>query len=315
MKRIFLLLSACVLLLVCMGCRQPVGAPRKDVGTLRISAILPHEDFAYWSLIGEAIVKAADECGVSAKVNIPQVNYNVTQMTDLIFEAVAARVDAIIVQGIDNEEYINALNDARHAGIQVVFVDTDVESFSDHLYVGTDNYNAGMRMGQELIKRTGDTGRVAVMSGAEHYPNLEQRLDGIRAALDGSGVEISCVLYNEYDSRIMLQQLSVIAAQYPEVNCLLCIEGTGAMTIGTLVSEFPENLKYAIGFDVSPESTAGVKLGYMDALIEQQIHEMGARCVAEIVKYSKEGAYTALTIYTDVNIVTLEDLEAKGNER
>ena len=196
-KRFFALAGALLLAFSLGGCTASDDVRGDDTATMRISAILPHNDYGYWTTVAEGVMEAGERLPVDTKVYLPQLNYNVAQMTELIRQQIAAQVDAIIAQGIEDETYLAALEEARGRGIRIVFVDTDVPDFPDHLYVGTDNYQAGRRMGERLVQVTGGQARVAVLSGAPGYPNLELRLKGLRDAVrDETGIEITRVEYD-----------------------------------------------------------------------------------------------------------------------
>ena len=134
-------------LLAGCGTEKPGTTPESAPADwpLRISAILPHDDQGYWTTLGAGILERAGELEADAKIVTPQLNYNISQMIELIRQATAAQVDAIIVQGIEDPDYLRALEDASDAGVQVVMVDTNVAETFPHLYVGTDNYAAGVQ--------------------------------------------------------------------------------------------------------------------------------------------------------------------------
>ena len=111
-------------------------------------------------LIEEGIEQSGEKlkksCGMDIKILKPQLNYNIPQMVELLKQQIAAKVDVLVVQGNEDEEYIDTLKEAWSEGIQIICVDTDIKSFPEHLYIGTDNYEAGRAMGEELGKARTD---------------------------------------------------------------------------------------------------------------------------------------------------------------
>ncbi|MGX8708745.1 MAG: sugar ABC transporter substrate-binding protein [bacterium] len=318
MKRRFSLSAAALLLLIfCFGCRAGFSGVSSSASVpLRITAVLPHRDYGYWTDISDGILSAKDDFPVDIKICTPQLNYNIPQMTELIKAATAARVDAVIVQGIDNQDYIKALEDARSAGVQVVFIDTDLPQFGKRLYVGTDNYAAGRLMGEKLVQLTKGKARVAVISGAEGYPNLELRLSGLRdAAAAYAGVKILRVDYGNYDSITVLQKYKEICSSPQNIDAVVCIEGTGALTFGNMLSEKDKRIQCILGFDYSNESIKGLSRGIVDGLILQQIHTMGYLCVQEIDRFVRTGQYSSNMIYTQTKFITSADLDQEGHYR
>ncbi len=316
MKRLFSLsLAALVALFCCSGCRSSILNPSSSVTVpLRITAVLPHKDYGYWTDISNGILSAKKDFPVDIKLCMPQLNYNIPQMTELIKAATAARVDGIIVQGIDNKDYIKALEDARSAGVQVVFIDTDLPQFGNRLYVGTDNYAAGRLMGEKLVQLTKGKANAAVISGAPGYPNLELRLSGLKDYISAyPGVKIVRVDYGNYDSITVLQKYREICASRQNIDSIVSIEGTGALTFGNMLSTRDTQIRCILGFDYSDESIKGLNSGVIDGLILQQIHKMGYLCVQEIYNFKQTGKYSKSTINTSAVFITSADLDKEGH--
>ena len=302
-------------LLAGCGTEKPGTTPESAPADwpLRISAILPHDDQGYWTTLGAGILERAGELEADAKIVTPQLNYNISQMIELIRQATAAQVDAIIVQGIEDPDYLRALEDASDAGVQVVMVDTNVAETFPHLYVGTDNYAAGVQLGRELIRETDGKAVVAVLTGAEGYPNLDARLRGLQDVIkEQPGIEIRRVEYDEYDSLTVMEKYNLILREDPDVDTIVCVEGTGGQTFGRLLTPDTCPLKHLLGFDLSDETLMGLSSGLIDGSLVQQQKEMGRMAVEELVRYFDEGAYRSMTLYTPTVYVTAQDLNEEG---
>lgn len=316
MKRLLSLsLAALAVLFCCCGCKNSIPkTSSSDSAPIRITAILPHKDYGYWTDISKGILSAKSDFPVDIKICMPQLNYNIPQMTKLIEAATAAQVDGIIVQGIDNEDYIKALEDARSAGVQVVFIDTDLPHFGSRLYVGTDNYTAGHLMGEKLVQLTKGDANVAVISGSPGYPNLELRLSGLKDYIAAyPGVKLLRVDYGNYDSMTILQKYKEICSSPQNIDTIVSIEGTGALTLGNMLSIRDKQIKCILGFDYSDGSIKGLAGGIIDGLILQQIHKMGYLCVQEIYHFEQTGQYSKSIINTDAVFVASADLDKEGH--
>ena len=316
MKANRILLAALAAVCIGTGCQQSAISeknPPQNTETLRITAVLPHDDLGYWTSVADGAREAANVFPVDVKISLPSVNYSVPQMTELIKAATAARVDAILVQGVVDEEYISALSTAVQQGIQVVFVDTDLPDFPRHLYVGTDNYAAGRLTGERLVEATGGKGTVGVISGAPGYPNLELRLQGIRDVIaDYPDMHVERVEYNQYDSLTLLEKYELLSDPALGINALVCIEGTSAMTMGGMLEARAPGFGSIIGFDFSKESLSALQNGLVDGLMLQQSRRMGAVAVEECYRYATKGAYSQQTIHTGVTYITAADLDKEG---
>lgn len=305
-KLFILLLGLAAFLSGCSMQKQESEIP------MRISAILPHNDYGYWTIVADGMRDAGKRLPVDVKIHLPDLNYNIPQMTELIRQETAAQVDALIVQGIEDADYISALEEARAQGIRVVLVDTNLPAFRADLYVGTDNYAAGIEMGKRLVEVTGGAAKVAVLSGSPQYPNLEERLQGIRdATAPYPGIQILRVEYDHYDAMTVMEKYHMICQDTPQIDTLAAIEGTGGQTLGQLSSV---NFKHILVFDDTEETISGLDRGIFDGIIGQQKYEMGVICVEELYQWHTTGSFTSDRIYTPVNWITKETLEAAHEE-
>lgn len=286
----------------------PGGAQMEsEYPVTRVSVILPHEDDGYWNLVTEGIEEAAEELGnqygIDIRMIIPQLNYNIPQMTDLLRQQIAAQVDILVIQGNEDGEYRKALWEAYSQGIQIICVDTAMAAFPYHLYVGTDNYEAGKLQGEKLTELTGGKAKVAVISGEEGYLNLQERLQGFLDALRMyPEIEIQEVAYDHYDGLTFMRLYHELST---DADVLVCQEGTGGNTLGKVFEERDNEYAYIIGFDAYEAAGRGV----LDGIVKQDTNQMGHRVVEEIVNYVKDGSYSAEDIYTDIHWLTEENYD------
>lgn len=289
------------------GCDTADTEPAYGLDTMRISAILPHNDYGYWTFVADGLKEADQRLPVDVKVHLPDLNYNIELMTELIEQEIAAQVDAIIVQGIDDPGYIAALEKAKAQGILVVLIDTDLSSFSADLYVGTNNYEAGVEIGKRLAEVTGGKANVAILSGAPEYPNLEDRIQGVRDVVEAyPDMEVLRVEYDQYDAMTVMEKYYLILRENPEIDTLVAVEGTGGQTLGQMAGS---SFKHILVFDDNEESVKGLKNGVIDGIIGQKNYLMGVICVEELYNWFSTGSFTQEKIYTPVEWITLENLE------
>lgn len=296
---LMLLVLCCVL----GGCKA--GIPVAGTDITRVTVILPHFDDGYWMLIEEGIEQSGEKlkksCGMDIKILKPQLNYNIPQMVELLKQQIAAKVDVLVVQGNEDEEYIDTLKEAWSEGIQIICVDTDIKSFPEHLYIGTDNYEAGKMLGEELINVTDGEANVALISGEPGFSNLEERLEGIQDAVkDYPKIHLGDVQYDDYDG------LTVMKMYYQNTegaDTIVFLEGTGGVTISSQFKQRDDQYEHILGFD----AFYGVISGAIDGIIKQDTNMMGEQVVEEIANFIRNGEYSSETVYTDTQWLTVEN--------
>ena len=125
------------------------------------------------------LVTAGTETGVATQV---------TQLEDLITKG----VDALVVNPMDANAVIPALQKAKEKGIPVILVDSTIEAGNEDLYityVGTDNFAAAKQGAETLSTALGGTGKVILVRGANGNSVGNARADGFKAGL-ASGVTL-----------------------------------------------------------------------------------------------------------------------------
>lgn len=272
----------------------------------RVSVILPHDSDQYWEYIRLSLEEKKEEAkNYNIDINIlkPQMNYNISQMTEILRKQIAAKADFIVVQGNEDPEFNEVLLGAWEEGIHIVCVDTDIEDFPEHLYVGTDNYRAGKLLGEELVKLTGGKAEVAILSGEEQYLNMKERYQGFIDAVEAyPEVRLGELRYDHYDGLTVMQLFYELSAG---ADTLVCLEGTGGSTIGSVYKGSDGEYRYIVGFD----AYEGVEKGILDGIIRQDTSQMGYCIVDEIIRYVTGGDYSSDRIYTDIFWLTAENYD------
>lgn len=319
MKRFSVML--CLLTVLLAGCD---AAGRQDPSAtsdfpLRVTAILPHDDTlrgeenGYWASVASGITGTASERGMDAQVVTPQINYDAAQLASLIRQSTYARVDAIIAQGMDDPAYVAALRAAHEAGIQVVLVDTDADVGFEHLYIGTDNLEAGRSLGNFVREATGGRAEIAVLSGGEGYSNVEQRLAGLMEVIDAAAdMRVRVVAYDNYDSLTVVSEYNRILREFPEVDTLVCIEGTAGQTLSQMLGPEQCPLDFIFAFDATMDTLGGLKNGLITGILAQNQEQMGSLAIEEIERYLCQGAYSSTAIYTQTQILSREGDNSDG---
>ncbi|MDD6681456.1 substrate-binding domain-containing protein [Galactobacillus timonensis] len=297
MKKHICLLAMIAAIFSLCGCGfQPPASKYQTNNVTRVTVILPHEDDIYWGDVKRGIEDHIEECeqwNIDIQVQIPQLNYNISQMTQLINRAIAARTDVIVVQGTQDKDFVSSMREAISQGIQVICIDTDVDSDSlpEHLYIGSDNYAAGQMMGDHLAQLMHGRGSVSIMSGAEGYPNLEQRIKGIESVIERyDGMVLSEIVYDHYDALTAVEVYHSLQSG----SALACIEGTGAAAIEKVLTSSDQKFSYIVGFDNSSTISEGI----VNGIIKQDQYGIGQKLVEQLIYYQMHGNFEASEIYT-----------------
>lgn len=305
-RSVYRILAALLICIALAACAD-TDSGKKEYDVTRVSVILPHNDDGYWSNVIAGLYDGIEEYGeayhLDVQISIPQLNYSIPQMTDLLRQQIAAQVDMIVIQGNEDEEFQAVLEDAQGAGILILCIDTQMEDFPYDIYIGSDNYAAGRLIGEELALLTEGACSVVVISGEEDYLNLEQRLEGFKDVIaEYPEIHLVDLLYDEYDGLTFLKYYDEYAS---EADALVCLEGTGGLAIYNQMNSRGDNYEVIVGFD----ATEAIPAGLIDGVVAQEEREMGRRMIGEIADYVSEGHFSSQEIYTDILWLTADNYD------
>ncbi len=186
MKRILVLTLA---LVVALSLAVAASAEGKKIGYSTKTITNDAFQLSLYDAIKAAVEANGDTfVGVLAESQTA-VATQVNQIEDLISQG----VDGLIVNPMDSNADIQVLEKAKAAGIPVVLVDQGIEAGHEDLYVtfiSTDNLAGGKSAGERMVKELGGKGNVIIVRGANGSQAGDDRADGFKAGIEGSGLTL-----------------------------------------------------------------------------------------------------------------------------
>ena len=123
---------------------------------------------------------AAAEYNLELSIAGPETEEDYETQNRLIAEAVRAGAEAIVFSAIDQEENAAAIDAAAQAGLQIVTIDSSVDSDQVSTYIGTDNYAAGQMAADAVLDRVSGPLYVGVVNYDVSTANGQERSGGVR---------------------------------------------------------------------------------------------------------------------------------------
>lgn len=256
----------------------------------------------YWEMVEKGAAKAAEEYGMNIEFTGP-VRNNMEEQINLLEKAIAARVDAIIVQGLNEEKFTPVINKAVNQGIPVITIDTDAPSSKRLAYVGTDNVAAGERLGRLVVQTAGETGKIGVIIGSEVAQNQLQRLYGLRSIVNQhSGLEIVDVRSSNISHMEAIQQAADMLRLHPEITIMVGTSSTDALGVLQAAKSLKRDSLQIIGFDNQADTLAAIGRGEIKATVAQQPFFMGEMAV-RLLNEHFQGKSLQPAYYTEVKVL------------
>ena len=288
MKTLFrsALICACLLLLV--SCQRG-GAPSGggDASKNLRLAFVTNNASDFWTIARKGTEKADTELDdVTVEFKIPS-DGTAAEQKRLLDDLLSKGVEGIAVSPVDPDNQTQLINDTAKR-VLVVTQDSDAPKSDRAFYVGTDNVAAGRQAGGLIKEALPQGGKIMVFVGKLDARNAQERLQGIREALQGSNVTIVDVRTDDTDRVRAKSNVSDTLVRYPDVVALVGLWSYNGPAILNAVKDANKTGQVKIiAFDEEDETLAGVKQGAIYATVVQQPYEFGYQAIKLMHQFLK----------------------------
>ncbi len=279
-----------------------------DLAVITMDSIDQH-----WVSLIEGAQAEADADGVTLTVMSPEKKDDALQI-EAVNNAVAKGVDGIIIAANSEDAISGALNEAKDAGIKIVYVDSPANVEAEATF-STDNNAAGHTAGEQLIQALADAGVTSGDIGIVNVNNSTntaiQREMGFRDAFEGTEFNLLETQYCEGDAA----KAQTIAENYLTQG-VVGLYGTneGASTgVGNAIKANEGTEVIGVGFDKSDTLQGLITDGYLYCTMAQNPDVMGKMGVQACIRALNGEDLGGAVTDTGVSVLTAEAL-AGGEE-
>ena len=316
MRRVDLLLGILALAaLVACGCRQaeprpqtrPAGAAARV--TDRPTAVPPQARRASRRIVLAMVPKSLDnpvflDAKEAAELAARRLDVDlewvgpfdtdVAGQIEVIEGLIRRRVDGIAISCNDPDRLRDVIAKAAAAGIKVATFDADCPGSERLFYCGTDNFQAGRACGRALIKvvnqrgLTGRTFQAAILTGGLGAFNLNERIRGFKAEVDGNlTLNYLATLACNDDTLKGAEVVEAFLREHPETEIFFF---TGTWPFFATPESMPRYQAWCrrggitVAFDTFYPVLQAAMQGMAEALVGQDFAKMGDLTVRYLVR-------------------------------
>lgn len=225
--------------------------------------------YSFWSECWRGYQDAANLLGVTAKYGGSQ-EYDVNQAVTSLQQIVATKPTAMAVTAMDADAYVDPINEAVDSGIPVVMFDSDSPKSKRTTFLGTSNYDCGVKAAQFIGEQMGGSGTVISMT-SPGQTNIYARETGFEETMQSTYPNINIVMVQagtsetEAAANVGSALTTNPDAQYIFAQTQSCILGAQ-----TALSEAGMSGKVKIlGFDTDTTTLDSIDSGDVEATITQ----------------------------------------------
>lgn len=311
MKRIMTLVLAVAMLLAVCACASAEGGYTIGYSLKTIT----NDDFqlALYNAVKGAVEASGNTFVEAIAETQTGVATQVTQIEDLINSG----VDALILNPMDSNACITVMEKAKEAGIPVVLIDQGIEAGHEDLYVtfiSTDNFAAAKKAGEFMAEKLGGEGKVIIVRGANGSSAGDDRADGFKAGIEGTGLELVNEQPGDWTVDVAMQATENMLQADPDISGIFCCSDN--MIAGILQALDNNDIDVAdlcfVSFDGAKSGVDFIADGKLTGSMAQFPSVIGEKAV-EVVLSVLNGEKTAddYESFTDAGttVYTAEDLE------
>lgn len=281
-------------------------------GTALKLAFITNNSSEFWKIAEKGVQKANKEFGINMEMKLPETG-KVEQQKKIIEDLLSQGYHGIAISLISPADQTRDIDKAT-AKFNVITHDSDGPGSKRLAYIGTNNFAAGKALGENLKKLLPDGGKVAAFVGTLAADNAKQRLEGIKAGVAGSKVEVVVTKEDNKDMTKARSNVEDVINANPDVTVLVGLwsYNTPSIVAAVKASGKGDKLKVA-GFDEEDATLQGIADGVVAFTVVQKPFEFGYLSGKLLHELCTKGA-AALPkdpiIDTGVEIVTKDTVEA-----
>lgn len=248
-----------------------------------------------------------------AHLVIYNANNNPQAQNSAIEAYVAQHVAAIIVDAIDVHGILPAVKVAAAHHIPVVAVDAETSGPGVKTWVGVGNGQGGSTLGRyvDSYVRQHMHGRanVGIVGALNSFIQIERQNGFERALKQVPGIKVVQVVDGKNQQEVALTAAEDLLTGNPTMNVIYATGEPALIGAVAAVKARHETGKIKLfGWDLSPQSVAGIRQGWVIAVVQQNPYGEGQQAVAQAMKLI-HGQMVPAQVLLPLDIVTKANVD------
>jgi len=240
---------------------------------------------------------------------------DLTEQVALIDQMIASGVDAMVIAPADSKAIVPALARANAAGIVIINIDNRLDKgvLSEYdlkiPFVGPDNYQGALEVGQYLAAHMDAGEEVAILEGVETTYNSQRRTAGFKTAMAEAGLNVVSQQSAQWDQTKAVTIASAMLIQYPNLAAILCANDNMALGAVAALRQVQKSEQIQIiGFDNISAVRELIKQKQILATVDQHADLLAIYGI----EYALEVLLSNAVLddrSTPVDLITFDDME------
>jgi len=254
-------------LILLVGCGGSQHAPQEKYYLLSANVKIP-----YWQAASNGLLRAAAQLQVQAEAVGPDTYDAQAQQQELRrLVALQEKPAGILISPADATLMKADIDAAIGRGIPVITVDSDAPDSKRLLFIGTNNYQAGIMGGRVAANQLNGKGNVVVFT-MPGQANLAERLNGYKFAFsEHPGIKIVDVVDIKGDPRIAFDTTqNIVDKRRDKVDGFVCLEALAGKEVADVLDRNKVSGKTVVAMDTDEGVLNWIQKGGIAATIAQK---------------------------------------------
>jgi ribose transport system substrate-binding protein len=252
----------------------------------------------FWLALDKGMEAGQKEANcVATRIAPPGTKPTTNDQRQVFDQAVAAGVDGIGVSPIDGESFTPIIDKAVSQGINVITFDSDAEKSKRLCYIGTNNYEAGKRAGEEAVRLFPQGGNFVAFVGNMTAQNARDRFKGFQDAVAGKNITMLQEPFQDNADMTGAARRNVadaITKYGDKINGFLGIWAyNGPAIVEEVMQRGIRDKVKIICFDGDKKTLSNLEAGHVDASIIQKPYEFGRISTKLLAAMKRKGSFSA----------------------
>jgi ribose transport system substrate-binding protein len=284
MKKVSFLLLAVATAALIQGCDNNKSSTATSQKKLRLGFVANNVN-DYWSIVRLGCDMAAHQLDDAELIFRTPSERTAAAQQEVISQMLAQGLDGIAVSPVDAEKETEFLNSIS-TNVLLVCADSDASKSRRLCYIGTDNVAAGKQIAELLKGALPEGGKIVLLVGYPTAQNVQERIEGVKAGLSGSKLELVDTLPDESKAPVAQKNAEDALTKYPDLAGLAGLNSyTGPAILEAVRSAHKTGQVKIVCFDEDSDTLAGIVAGDIYGTVVQKPVWIGHRAITSMGNY------------------------------
>ena len=271
---------------------------------------------SFWVTVKAGAEAAGKDFGANIIWKGPTVETDIAGQMDIVMDYINKNIDAIVIATCDTKALNHLLKMALNKGIEVITIDSGIESDMKIPFIATDNVLAAKKGADALANLIDKKGKVALIPFVPGAATSIMREEGFKEGIKKySDLDLVAVQYSQSEVATAMAVTENILTAHPDLKGIFAANEAG--TIGAIQALKAKGLigkVKLVGFDAAENEIEALKKDELQALIVQDPFKMGYLGVKYAID-AINGKEIEERIDTGVYVITKDNLNTEELQR